>query len=330
MLNIHELEVFLAAAETENFSQAGRKLNISQPAVSMQIRALEDRLSMDLFHRSGRHIALTEAGRALVPMARNLLERAIQIEEAMASLRGEIVGQLRLGCSTTAGKHVLPRLLSGLREKHPRIDVACHTVPHSVALQMLQEGEIHAAFTGLGEPHKDVEYRPFLTDPVVLIAPPDHPWARSDEAIKLDDLLAEKNFILHKEESGTYQALKEGLAWHDLSPDHLNTGMVLGDSEVIRMAVQEGIGVAFVSMTVVAEAVQAGMLAVVRVEGLELSKTLYLARHTNHPVSCAQSAFWEFAFAPENKMIRQIPGPFVNPDMLTLDEPGASVSAETK
>jgi DNA-binding transcriptional LysR family regulator len=329
MLNIHELEVFLAAAETENFSEAGRKLNISQPAVSMQIRLLEDRLSMDLFHRSGRHIALTEAGRALVPMARNLLEQAIQIEEAMASLQGEIVGQLRLGCSTAAGKYVLPRLLAGLREEHPRIDVACHVAPHGVALQMLQEGGIHVALTGLDEPHKNIEYRPFLTDPVVLIAPPDHPWTRSDEVIKLDDLLAE-NFILHREESGTYQALKEGLAWHDLSPEHLNTGMVLGDSEVIRMAVQEGVGVAFASMTVVAEAVQAGTLAVVRVEGLELSKTLYLARRTGHPMSCAQSAFWEFAFAPENKMFRQIPDPFVNPDILALDEPGASVSAETK
>jgi DNA-binding transcriptional LysR family regulator len=322
MLNIHELQVFMAAAETENFSEAGRQLSISQPAVSMQIRALETRLGMELFHRSGRHIALTEAGRALIPMARDLVDRAIQIEEAMASMQGDVVGLLKLACSTTAGKYVLPKLFSGLRERYPQIEVFCHVTSRAIALQMLREGEVHIALTSLREPYKDIEYRPFLSDRIVLIVPPDHRWVRGDTVITPPDLTGE-NFILREKGSGTYEALKEALVWHDLSLDHLNTVMVLGNSEAIRMAVQEGVGIAFVSMMVAYEAVQAGTLATVDVEGLELANTLYMAYHTDRPATRAQSAFWDFAFAPENVPIRQRPSLFLTSGVMPCEEPEA-------
>jgi DNA-binding transcriptional LysR family regulator len=306
MLDIHELQVFLMAAETENFSQAGRRLSVSQPAVSMQVRALETRLGIELFHRSGRNVALTEAGRALVPMARELVNRAIQVEEVMASMQGEVTGLLRLGCSTTAGKYVLPKLIAGLRERHHQVQVVCDIGTQGDALQMLLDGGIQIAITSLCEPHKDIEYRPFLTDRIVLIAPPDHPWAQDGRAIQPDELVNE-NIILREEDSGTLHAIKQGLAWHNLSVDSLNVVMVLCTSEAIRVAVQERIGVSFVSKIVAAEAVGAGLLAIVDVEGMELGQTLYLARHVRRPATSAQTAFWDYAFAPENEAIRRIP-----------------------
>lgn len=306
MLNIYELQIFLIAAETENFSETGRRLNISQPAVSMQIRSLETQLGVDLFHRSGRHIGLTEAGHTLVPMARELVSRAIQIEETMASIQGEVIGLLKLGCSTTAGKYVLPKLIAGLRERYHQVQVICHVTPRTVALQKLLDGEVQIALSSLREPYKDIEYRPFLTDQVILIVRPDHPWARGKQVIKPADLLSE-NFILREEGSGTQAALKDGLAWHDMSLDHLNTVMTLGNAEAIRMAVQEGIGVAFVSGMVAAEAIETGSLVPIAVDGLNLTHTLYMARHTGRPATRAQAAFWEFAFSPENEHIRRIP-----------------------
>ena len=89
MLNPRELQIFLAAAETENFSEAARRLNISQPAISMQIRSLEEKLKVPLFTRTGRQVALTEPGRVLIPMARNIIDHTIHLKEAMASLQGE-------------------------------------------------------------------------------------------------------------------------------------------------------------------------------------------------------------------------------------------------
>lgn len=304
MLNIHELHVFLIAAETENFSEAGRRLSISQPAVSMQIRSLEETLGMDLFHRSGRHISLTEAGRTLVPMARDLVSRAIRIEETMACMQGKVVGLLRLGCSTTSGKYVLPRLIARLRRQHPDVQIVCSVAPRSHALQMLLDGEAHIAITSLREPSKDIEYRPFATDRIVLIAPPDHPWAQRRVIEPAD--LTQADLILREEGSGTREALKDKLAWHNLSLDSLNTVMVLGNTEAIRMAVEEGIGAAFVSAVVAAEGIRAGRLVPVTVNGLDLVQTLYLARHTGRPATSAQAVFWDYAFAPENASLRAL------------------------
>ena len=306
MLNIHEMQVFLVAAETENFSEAGRRLNISQPAVSMQIRSLEETLRTELFRRSGRHISLTEAGQALVPMARDLVSRAIQIEESMASMQGEVVGLLRLSCSTTSGKYVLPRLIAGLRERHPQVQVVCHVNARHMALQMLLEGEAHIAMTSLREPSKDIEYRPFVTDRIALVVPRGHPWAARGSIEPAE--LVKADFILREEGSGTREALKDKLAWHDLSLDQLNVVMVLGNSEAIRMAVQEGIGVAFISGVVAVESIRSGSLVGVNVRGFDLTQTLYLARHTGRPPTSAQTAFWDYAFAAENRHLRELPG----------------------
>lgn len=304
MLNLYEIRVFLIAAETENFSEAGRRLNISQPAVSMQIRALEDSLGVELFHRAGRHISLSEAGHALVPMARDLISRAIQIEETMASMQGEVLGLLKLACSTTSGKYVLPRLLARLCERYPHIQVACAVSTRDVALQTLMDGEAHIAITSLREPYREVEYRPFLTDRIVLVVPPHHPWAGVGEIQPAE--LRDATFIMREEGSGTNEALRDALAAHDVSLSDLNMMMVLGNSEAIRMAVQEGIGAAFVSGLVASEGIRSGALAPVQVAGVDIQQTLYLARHTGRPATSAQTAFWEFALAGENSALRAL------------------------
>jgi DNA-binding transcriptional LysR family regulator len=172
-------------------------------------------------------------------------------------------------------------------------------------MQMLLDGQVHVAITSLREPHKGVEYRPFLTDRITLVVPPDHPWALNGRVVKPADLLGEQ-FILREEDSGTRAALSDGLAWHDLGLDDLNIIMTLGNSEAIAMAVQEGLGLAFVSCMVAAEPIRVGRLVSVKVEGLALEQTLYLVRHTRRQATRAQTAFWELAFAPETEAIRRL------------------------
>lgn len=306
MLDFQELQIFLAAAETENFSEAGRRLNISQPAISMQIHALEMRLGVQLFHRSGRYINLTEAGRTLMPLARDLTNRMVQVEETMLSLQGAVIGVLKLGCSTTSGKYILPKLIARMHEHYPQVQILCHVTGREHALSMLLSGEVQIALTSLREPYKDVEYRPVLVDNIVLIARPDHPWAKSGKPIRPMDLL-EGTFIVREDTSGTYIALKDGLAWHGIGMDQLKTVMMLGNSEAICMSVEEGMGVSFLPETVTKALVEAGKLCVIPVEGLDLHQTLYLAHHMGRPATRAQTAFWEFCFAAENEDIRQAP-----------------------
>lgn len=299
MLDIYEMEVFLAAAETGSFSEAGRRLQLSQPAVSMQIRSLERRLGVDLFRRSGRHIDLTEIGQALVPMARDLVNHAAQVREHVASMQGSVVGVLRIACSTTAGKYILPKLIGGFIERFPAVQVDCQVVGRDSALAMVINGEAQIAISSLREPSRDLEYRQFITDPVVLIAPPDHPWAQRRQ-ISVADLTGGR-FIRREIDSGTQQTVIQALAEHDLSLSDLPTVMILGNSEAIYMAVAEGIGVAFVSYRAAAEGIASGRVVRVAVQGLNMTQQLYMVRHTARHPSSVQSAFWDFVYSLENR-----------------------------
>ena len=302
MLDIHEMEIFLAAAETGSFSEAGRRLQMSQPAVSMQIRSLENRLGIELFHRAGRHISLSDMGQALIPLARDLVNRSISVQETITSLQGEVTGMLKLGCSTTADKYILPRLIAAFLEAHPAVQVTCQVGTRGTALQMLLEDEAHLAVTSLREPSRDLEYRPFTREPVVLIAPPDHPWARRG-AITVPDLV-EGRFILREMNSGTRQIAADALAEHDMSLNDLSTVMILGNSEAIHVAVAEGTGVAFISYRAAAEGIARGRVVEVPVTGLNMQQQLYIVRHATRAPTMAQSTFWDFVFVPENAVIR--------------------------
>ncbi|MCJ7725901.1 MAG: LysR family transcriptional regulator [Acidimicrobiia bacterium] len=302
MLSLNELRVFLIAAETENFSETARRLGISQPAVSMQIRALERRFGMDLFERSGRAVSLTEAGQVLVPLARDLVHRSIFLQEAMASMEGEVVGMLNLVCTTTAGKYILPRLLARFQDQHPRVELACLVMPREMAIRRLIEDEAHIGVASVVEATRGLECRPFMTDHVGLIAPPDHRWAVRGGPIKPDEL-KEERYITREEVSGTSVAVSEALAWHDIAPSDLKRSMTLGNSEAILMAVQEGIGLGFVSTMVAAEALAAGTLAMIPIEGMDITKTLYMIRSTEVASTAAAAAFWESTFSTENQQL---------------------------
>lgn len=301
MLDVHQLNIFLVAAELENFTQAAHHLNLSQPSVSTQVQSLERRLGTQLFHRAGPHISLTEAGQALLPLAREMIRFSIGIEETIASLAGAAVGQLKLGCSTAVGRYTLPRLIARFREQHPHVQVSCQVMTRDVTLQALLNGVVHLAVTSAREFSKEIEYRPFTTDPVVLIVPVDHPWATRGQ-IEPQELLTE-NFILREKTAGTRRALEEGLVQHGLHPDQLQTVMIMGSSEAIRTAVEEKIGVSFISRLVASAGIQLGRIAEVDVANLDLKQQLYIGHNIRRPSTKAQSAFWEFIHAPANRAL---------------------------
>lgn len=303
MLDIYEMQIFLAAAETGSFSEAGRRLQMSQPAVSMQIRSLENRLGVALFHRAGRHIRLTEVGQVLVPMARDLVNRSIQVQETIASLQGEVIGMLKLACSTTAGKYVLPKLIAGFVALYPSVQVTCYVGPRGSALDMLLDGDAHLAVTSLREPSKDLEYRQFITDPVVLIVPPSHPWAQRESIHVMD--LPEGKFILREVDSGTQQTVIHALAEHGISLNDLPTVMILGNSEAIHMAVAEGMGAAFVSRRAAQDGIASGQVIEVPIKGLTMIQQLYMARHAHRAATAAQAAYWDYIFTPEIRAMAQ-------------------------
>jgi DNA-binding transcriptional LysR family regulator len=306
MLDSHQLNVFLTASETLNFTQAAQRLHMTQPSVSQHIQSLERHFGVPLFVRSGRNIELTEAGMALVPMARELVRQSVHIEETMASLKGGVYGHLLVGCSTTPGKYVLPQLLTRFHQLHPRVRVTCQVTSQAQAVRMLQDGDTHIALTSNAQdPMSDAEFVPFISDPVCLIAPLDHPWAMAGQ-IEPEDLL-EGGFILREESSGTYCAAAASLSQVGIAIQDLKTILTLGNSEATALAVKEGLGVGFISRIVVTNLVK-DRVAIVRVRGLEICRRISIGRHTRRPATTAQAAFWEFIQSIEQPALEPLAG----------------------
>lgn len=305
MLDVYELTVFLAAAETENFSEAARHLHLTQPAVSMQIRALEKKLGVDLFHRTGRTLALTEQGRALMPLAREVVNRAKQIQEELESLKGEVVGHLKLGCSTSTGKYILPHLVARFRACHPRVQITIFNHNRNTVLNELDDGSVQLAVVSSQPTGSDVVFRHFFTDHVVLIVPAHHPWAQRDFIDPQE--LRQANFILRGDSaSGTRQEVEAMLEAVNLSLADLNLVMEIGNSEAISMAVEEGIGMAFVSRTVARRGIELGRIKEVRVAGVALQREVFIAHSRRHPATRAQMEFWSFVQQPENQQLLRL------------------------
>lgn len=303
MLDAHQLNVFVTAAKTLNFTAAARQLHMTQPSVSQHIQTLENGFDMPLFIRSGRHLALTAAGQTLLPMAQEMVSLSHHIEETMESLKGEVFGHLMVGCSTTVGKYVLPFLLAEFMRQNPKVEASCLVTSRPLAIDMLCEGEVQLALSSGTDFYRDVECHKLLTDAVNLIVPLGHPWATCDY-IQPDDLFS-VDFIVREKGSGTRTVADAGLQPFGLSTDDLRTVLTLGNTEAIAFAVQEGIGVGFVSQIVASRLVK-GRVAVVPVRGLTLTQDIYICRSNTRPATRAQAAFWEFLIDPHNDVLCQL------------------------
>lgn len=292
MLDNHQLNVFLEAAETLNFTKAARRLHMSQPSVSQHIQALEQQLGVSLFSRDGRRIALTDAGAALVPLARDAVHRSLRIMETMHSLSGRVYGHIKVGCSTTPGKYLLPRLLAAFHRRYPDVRLTCQVAAQHISLQALEAGDVHFALSSRPRnAYRHTLFRHFFQDDIVLIAPLDHRWAQR-ESVGLDEL-PEERFILRESSSGTQLVVSQTLGKHGMDIGRLDTVLTLGNSEAIALAVKEGLGVGFVSRIVATRLVQ-DAVAIIPIEGILLEREVQFGRYTGRPATIAQEAFWRF------------------------------------
>ena len=303
MLDAHQLNVFLTAARTLNFTAAARQLHMTQPSVSQHIQALEQHFGMQLFIRSGRHLRLTDAGEALLPMAQEMVSVSQSIDNKMESLKGDVYGRLTVGCSTTVGKYVLPFLLADFMQQYPKVEAACFVTPRRIAVQMLCDGDVHVALASKQELNNNLEFSQFITDQVRLIVPLNHPWAER-EFVEPEELLR-ANFIWREEGSGTRYVAEEKLREHGIVFEQFKTILTLGNSEAIALAVQEGIGVGFVSQMIISRLV-AGKVAAVKVRDLDIQQEIYIGRDANRLGTTAQTAFWQFVTDPHNPVLKRL------------------------
>ncbi len=292
MLSMDSLRVFVVAAEMENFSRAAKRLNMSQPAVSQHIQSLESQLGIKLFERHGRRIRLSAEGETLLPLARDLLRASKHMEEIASNLSGQVVGHLYVGCSTTSGKYVLPRLLARYREQYPLVKGEVKVGRRDQVIEWLQSGEVDVAISSEQIHRSGIHYRRFFEDEIVLIVPITHPWAQQ-ESIAPTDLYGER-FVMREVTSGTYLALKEALDQVGVDVEQLERVLTLWNSEAIIMAVEEGIGLGFVPRVAAERCAALGRVKIIQLEGLAMKRWLYLAYNSSRPKTPALHAFCEF------------------------------------
>jgi len=301
MLGAHELQVFLLAAEDENFSLAARKLHLSQPAVSFQIQSLEQHLKVQLFQRTGKRIALTEAGRDLIPLAREMVNLSSRIEETMCLQQGIVKGHVQIACSTSPGKYVLPHLIGAFRKLYPDVQFSVHVMSRDAVEEKLLAHQVHIGVLSMPSKHKELECWSLFDDDLVLIVGTNHPWAARDTILPAE--LKEADWVLREGGAATRQLIAATLAEQEMSADDLRVAMELGSVEAVEEAVEAGHGVSFVSRVAVKRALELGRIKIVPVQGLKVRRQILLARNKTRTCTCTQLRFREFIESAEGQQL---------------------------
>lgn len=263
--------VFRAVAQQLSFRKAAEELYLTQPAVSLQIKALEEDLGVQLFDRTGSRVALTAAGRLLLDFAERAHALLGQAEQQIAALTGEVAGQLVLGASTTIAQYVLPRLLGEFLKSHPRVQLSLISGNTERIVDAVVAHEIAMGFTEGPSRTKDVKETAFLTDEIVLVVPAGHEWAER-QRITAQELMTAP-ILMRERGSGTRHVLEMALERHGVKPASLHVAMELDSTEAIKSAVEVGLGVGFISKWAIAKDSRAGAsLRIVEVDDLRIPR----------------------------------------------------------
>ena len=293
LMDTRQLAAFCAVVERKSFSQAAERLGVTQPAVSLQIRSLEQRLGRQLLDRSGRRVEPTEAGRRLYASAQRLLAAEEHLlEDLDADDEGAITGTLELGASTGPGGTVVPLLLCEFQEQHPDVRVRLIVSDTQTVVDRVGERELELGIVGAGRRHRGIAFEPFFRDEVVLACPSAHRFA--GKTISLDDLKGEK-LIVMQEGAGVRQVIEDELRKAGMRLRDLDVHLELGLQESVRSAVVAGHGIAFISRLAIEADLDAGRSATARVRGLDPVREIFLARASGRSETRAARAFISFA-----------------------------------
>lgn len=273
-LSVHQLHIFYTVAAKGSFSAAAQALHLSQPAVTMQIQALEEVFGTRLFHRSTKKVELTEAGRTLLPYAEQCLALIRETGRAMSRFTRSLAGKLQIGASMTFGEFILPRVLGAFAEEYPHIAISM-TVMNT--RHILEDVLAHKLTFGLVEAeldHPDLHIEPVLSDELKLILPANHPLL-DKPVIRFADV-REYPFILREPGSGTRDVMEKELLRRGHGIGELRTAMEFSNTGAIKSAVEAGFGLAIMSPASVRNEVALGLLAVRDIEGLSFKRHFYV------------------------------------------------------
>lgn len=287
-VSLRQLRVFEAVARHNSYTRAAEELHLSQPAVSMQVRQLEDEIGLPLFERLGKQVVVTEAGREVFHYSRAIGQSLREMEEVLESLKGVSRGSLRIAVASTVN-YFAPRLMAIFQQRHPGIGLRLDVTNRESLVQMLDSNTVDLVLMGVPPRNVEVEAEAFMDNPLVVIAPPDHPL-EGERGIPLARL-AEEVFVMREEGSGTRQAMERFFSERGQT---IRYGMQMTRNEAVKQAVRSGLGLSVVSLHTIELELETGRLVILDVEGFPDRRQWYLVYRRGKRLSPAAGAFRDF------------------------------------
>jgi DNA-binding transcriptional LysR family regulator len=297
-LTLRQLKVFESVARHLNYTRAAEELFLTQPAVSMQVKQLEESLGVALFEQLGKRIHLTGAGREVLAYARAITQQLDELESVLNRLKGVAGGRLRISVATTAN-YFIPTLLGAFSRRYPDVTVSLDVTNRETLLKQLAENAVDLVIMGQPPAELDVEAHAFMENPLVIVAPPDHPLA-GKKKIPLARLQDEV-FLVREPGSGTRIAMERFFAQRGM---RLKTGMEVGSNEAIKQSVQAGLGLGLLSRATIEQELTLKRLVVLDVADFPIMRHWYVVHRRGKRLAPVAAAFNEFVTREAAKLLR--------------------------
>lgn len=291
MFSLRQLKAFVTVAENKSFTKAAKMLYMTQPAVSAQIKALEERLEVSLLERNDKNIVLTEAGLIFYREAQKIISLYDGFMEALTELKGVHKGKLFLAASTIPGEYVLPGLIGGFNKIYPGVEISLKIADTGMVAEQLIKRNADVGMIGAPVKNEALHLEEFIRDELIVIG------SSGDYALPGEMSLEElydANFVLREVESGTRMVLFEQLKKTESDPRKLKVVMELGSTRAIITAVESGLGLSVVSRLAARDALELGKVREIKVPEVNFQRSLYLAWNENKYQSHAAKAFLKY------------------------------------
>lgn len=300
-LTLRQLKVFEAVARHLNYTRAAEELHLTQPAVSMQVKQLEESLEVALFEQLGKRIHLTEAGRELLGYARTITQQLDELEGVLNRMKGLGGGRLRISVATTAN-YFIPTLLGSFSRRYPDVTVSLDVTNRETLLRQLAENTVDLVVMGQPPAEADVEAQAFMDNPLVVVAPPDHPLAKQKK-IPLARI-QEETFLVRESGSGTRIAMERFFSERGM---RLKTGMEVGSNEAIKQSVQAGLGLGLLSRATIEQELTLKRLVVLDVADFPIMRHWYVVHRKGKRLSAAAEVFKRFLLKESTSLMDNAP-----------------------
>lgn len=285
---LHQLKVFEATARHGSFTRAAEELFLTQPTVSIQVKQLTKAVGLPLFEQIGKRLYLTQAGQKLLETCQEIFQGLDQFEMSVADLKGLKQGQLKLAVITTA-KYFVPRLLGPFCQRYPGVDISLKVTNHQHIQERMANNEDDLYIISQPPEQPDLKIYPFLENPLVVIAPKNHPLVgKSNVAIQA---LNDEPFIMREPGSGTRHAVQTLFAKHKVD---VRVRLELGSNEAIKQAIAGGLGISVLSLHTIISEGTSGEFAILDIEHFPIERQWYVAHLAGKQLSVVADTFLSY------------------------------------